>query len=29
VDDEVQAVSIIVGQSFLNRANVTMVLKDN
>jgi hypothetical protein len=29
VDNEVQAVPILVGQSFLNRANVTMVLRDN
>jgi hypothetical protein len=29
MDDEVQEVPIIVGQSFLNRANVTMVMKDN
>jgi hypothetical protein len=29
VDDKIQAVPIIVGQSFLNRANVTMVLRDN
>jgi hypothetical protein len=29
VDNEVQAVLIIVGRSFLNRANVTMMLRDN
>jgi hypothetical protein len=29
VADEVQSVSIIIGQSFLNQANVTVVLRDN
>jgi hypothetical protein len=29
VDDEVQTVPVIVGQSFFNRANVTMVLRDD
>jgi hypothetical protein len=29
VADEVQSVPIIIGQSFLNRASVTMVLRDN